>query len=60
MGIERKLVAEKQMLGIKFFKRVKPIIFYAYGILAKTLFKSGEKRDIFGHIFLVLDLRGRT
>ena len=35
-------------------QRKKPISLKAYEILAKTLFESGEKRDIFAHLFIVL------
>ena len=37
------------------FQREKPISIEAYEILMKTLFETREKRDIFAHLFLVLD-----
>ena len=53
-GMERTVIVEKQMLGHKTHEGKKPISLDSYDILAKTLFESGEKRDIFAHIFLVL------
>ena len=47
MGLERTVIAEKQMLGIKKMKEKKPISLEAYELLAKTIFERVEKRDIF-------------
>ena len=52
--MERKVIAEKHMPGHKVTKE-KTISFEAYELLAKILFESVEKRDIFTHLFLVLD-----
>ena len=54
-GMKRTLIVEKQMLGIKFYEGKKTITLKAYDLLTKTLFESGEKRDIFAHLFIVLD-----
>ena len=51
----RTVITEKQMLGEKDSEGKKPISLEASELLAKTLFESGEKRDIFAHLFLVLD-----
>ena len=40
-GMERPLIAEKQMLGLKKFEGKPPISLESYDIFAKTLFKSG-------------------
>ena len=47
VGLERTVIAEKQMLGIKKMKEKKPISLEAYELLAKTIFERVEKRDIF-------------
>ena len=52
--MEIAVVAEKHMLGLKIPEGKNPISLEAYEFLAKTLFKIGEKRDIFARIFLVL------
>ena len=54
VGMERIIIAEKQIIGIKFSEE-KNISFEEYELLAKTLFESREKRNIFSHPFLVLD-----
>ena len=52
--MERTVIAEKQMLGLKISKGKNPISLEAYDLLVKTLFESREKRDVFELIFLVL------
>ena len=54
-GMERTVVADKQMLGLKIPEGKKTISIEAYELLSNTLFESREKRDIFAHLFLVLD-----
>ena len=53
--MERALITEKHMLGLKIPGGKKIISIEEYELLAKTLFESGEKRGIFEHLFLVLD-----
>ena len=53
--MERTVILEKQLVGIKIYKGKNPISLEAYELLAKTLFEIREKRDIFAHLFLVLD-----
>ena len=48
-------ILDKQMLSIKISKRKKPISLEVYERPTKTLFERIEKRDIFAHMFLVLD-----
>jgi hypothetical protein len=54
-GLERTGLHEKQSLGLKLAEGKKPISQKAYELLAKALFESGKKEDIFAHLFLVLD-----
>ena len=49
-GMERTVISEKQMLGLKISKETPAISLKAYALLAKTLVDSGENRDIFAHI----------
>ena len=53
-GMEIIVIVEKQMLGIKSPEGKELISLEAYELLAKTLFDSGGKRDIFAHLFLFL------
>ena len=50
------VMAEKQMLGLKIPKGKNHISLNTYEILVNTLFETKERRDIFAHLFLVLDL----
>ena len=54
VGMERTVIAEKQILGLKISEGKKSISLKAYEILSKTLFERGEKMDMFVHLFLVL------
>ena len=45
--MERKIIAEKHMPGHNIYKGKKTISLEEYELLAKRLFESGEKRDIF-------------
>ena len=55
--MERTVIAEKQMLSLKFSKGKKTISLEAYELFAKALFESVEKREIFAQLFLVLGWR---
>ena len=50
VGMERTVIEEKQMLGLKMSKGKKPISLEAYELLTKALFESGEG-GIFLHIY---------
>jgi hypothetical protein len=54
-GVNRHIAAAKQHLGLKLTtgKAVMPPKVYEH--IAETLFRSGEKRDIFCHLMLLLD-----
>ncbi|KAL7524807.1 hypothetical protein ACHAXR_003117, partial [Thalassiosira sp. AJA248-18] len=54
-GMERCILSAKQKLGLKISEGKKALSFKAYSMLAKKLFESGAKEDIFAHLFLVLD-----
>ena len=56
-GMDRTSNMNKQMLGIKKPEGKNPITLKAYELLAKTLVESGERRDIFAHLLLVLHWR---
>ena len=54
-GITRHVAAAKQHLGLKLMKGEAVMKPEAYELIAEHLFKSGEKRDIFNHLMLLLD-----
>lgn len=54
-GLQQTGIEEKQKLGLKLSEGKKPITREGYEFLAKTLFYSDKKEDIFAHLFLVLD-----
>ena len=54
-GLQRTGLDEKQKLGLKLREGKKPITREGYKFLAKLLFYSDKKEDIFAHLFLVLD-----
>ena len=54
-GMKRSEAAAKQHLGLKITEGKAPLILEAYEFLARKLFYSGDKRDVFAHLFFVLD-----
>ena len=54
-GMERTISSAKQKLGLKISEGKKPMSYRAYSLLAKRLFQSRAKEDVFTHLFLVLD-----
>ena len=55
-GTTRHVAAAKQHLGLKLTKGKQAVMKpEAYELIAEHLFKSGEKRDIFNHLMLLLD-----
>ena len=53
--MDRILIAEKKMLRLKITEGKRPISLEASDLLVKKIFEIREKRDIFTHLFLVLD-----
>lgn len=54
-GMDRTIRAAKEKLGLKISEGKKALTFEAYSLMAKHLFMSDAKEDIFAHLFLVLD-----
>ncbi|KAL7550473.1 LOW QUALITY PROTEIN: hypothetical protein ACHAWF_014863 [Thalassiosira exigua] len=54
-GLKRTIAAAKDHLGLKISEGKDLMSFDAYEHLAKALFYSNEKRDVFNHLFLLLD-----
>lgn len=54
-GMDRTILIEKEQLGLSLSEGKKPMSVEAYELLAETLFHSKDKKDIFAHLFLVLD-----
>ncbi|KAL7527694.1 hypothetical protein ACHAXR_003680, partial [Thalassiosira sp. AJA248-18] len=54
-GMDRSILSSKQKLGLKISEGKKALSFDAYSMLAKKLFESEFKEDIFAHLFLVLE-----
>lgn len=54
-GMDRTILTEKEQLGLSLSEGKKPMSVDAFELLAETLFRSKDKRDIFAHLFLVLD-----
>ena len=54
-GVKRNVTAAKKILGLKITEGKEALSFEAYEFVAKKLFHSKEKRDVFNHLFLVLD-----
>ena len=54
-GLQQTGIKEKQQLGLKLSEGKKPITQAAFKFLAKSLFISDKKEDIFLHLFLTLD-----
>ena len=54
-GLQRTGIEEKQNLGLKLTEGKRPITMAAYEFLAKNIFYSDKKEDVFSHLFLVLD-----
>ena len=54
-GLKRKIQAAKDHLGLKISEGKDALSFEAYELLAKKLFFSGEKRDMFNYLYTVLD-----
>lgn len=54
-GMKRVAQAAKQHLGLKIVEGKLAMPFEVYVRAAKKLFLSGEKEDVFAHLFLVLD-----
>ena len=54
-GMKRTIAAAKEHLGLKISEGKDAMKFEVYDFLAKTLFFSKSKRDVFNHLFLVLD-----
>ena len=54
-GMKRNEKAAKQHLGLKISEGKEPLTLEAYEFLAKKMFYSGNKKDIFAHLFYVLD-----
>ena len=54
-GIKRNVASAKNHLGLKISEGKEAMSEEAFEMLAKTLFQSKDKRDIFNHLFLVLD-----
>ena len=54
-GMKRNVTAAKKILGLKITEGKEALSFEAYELVAKKLFHSKAKRDVFNHLFLVLD-----
>lgn len=54
-GMKRTVTAAKETLGLKIGEGKDALKFEGYDYTAKKLFFSRDKRDIFNHLFLVLD-----
>lgn len=54
-GMDRTILTEKEQLGLSLSEGKKPMCIDAYKLLAGHLFQSKNKRDVFAHLFLVLD-----
>eukprot|EP00804_Cyclotella_cryptica_P006115 CCRYP_010730-RA/>CCRYP_010730-RA protein AED:0.34 eAED:0.34 QI:0/0/0/1/1/1/2/0/216 len=54
-GMKRITQAAKQHLGLKLTEGKLPMPLKVYNNIAKKLFFSGEKEDVFCHLFFVLD-----
>ena len=54
-GMKRITQAAKQHLGLKLTEGKVPMPLKVYNNIAKKLFFSGDKEDVFCHLFFVLD-----
>jgi len=54
-GMQRTISAAKEHLGLKITEGKDALSFDNYEFLAKQLFFSGEKKDVFNRLFLILD-----
>lgn len=54
-GLERTILKEKEKLGLSLLEGKKEMSEEAYELLAEALFCSSSKKDVFSHLFLVLD-----
>ena len=54
-GMVRTITSAKQKLGLKITEGKKRLSLKAYSLMARKLFGSECKEDIFAHLFLVLD-----
>ena len=54
-GMKRTETAAKRILGLKIQKGKDPLSWEGYEYCARTLFLSGEMKDVYFHTFLVLD-----
>ena len=53
--MDRTVLMAKTSLGLKISEGKKALSLEAYELLAVTLFESEHKKDIFAHLFLILD-----